>query len=54
LVTSGRPTEIWFSPERWISGSETPSASTRSRMTSIARSSACWSTTGCCGVGLAS
>jgi hypothetical protein len=42
--TSGRPTEICSSPERWISGSETPSASTRLRIVSIASSTA-WGVT---------
>ena len=38
--TPGRLTSIWSLPERWISGSETPNASTRSRMMSIERWSA--------------
>jgi hypothetical protein len=37
-LTPGRPTEICFCPRRWISGSATPSWSTRSRMMSIERS----------------
>jgi hypothetical protein len=51
FLVPGRPTEIWSEPERWISGSETPSASTRLRMMSIARSIASLVTCGCCGVG---
>jgi hypothetical protein len=38
FLTSGSETSIWFSPERWISGSATPRLSTRSRMMSIVRS----------------
>jgi hypothetical protein len=52
-LTSGSPTAIWSRPERWISGSETPSWSTRSRMMSIERLTASWVTLGCAGVGLA-
>ena len=51
FFTAGRPIEIWSRPERWISGSDTPSASVRLRIVSIASSSACWVTTGTCGVG---
>ena len=49
--TSGRPTEIWRAPARWISGSETPSESTRLRIVSIASSTDCGVTSGTCGVG---
>jgi len=49
--TSGRPIEIWSGPERWISGSETPSASVRLRIVSSASSSASGVTVGTCGVG---
>ena len=48
---TGSPIEIWSRPERWISGSETPSASVRLRIVSSASSSACCVTTGTCGVG---
>ena len=51
FCTSGRPTEIWSRPERWISGSETPSESVRLRIVSIASSTACGVTVGTCGVG---
>ena len=37
---SGRPTVIWLLPLVWISGSVTPSWSTRSRMMLTARLSA--------------
>ncbi len=49
--TLGRPTEIWLPPSVWISGSATPSWSTRWRMMSTARVSASWFTTGVCAVG---
>ena len=52
FCTSGRPTEIWSRPERWISGSDTPSASVRLRIVSTASSSACWVTSGTWGVGV--
>jgi hypothetical protein len=51
FCTSGSPTEICSCPERWISGSDTPSASTRLRIVSIASSTACGVTSGTCGVG---
>ena len=47
----GRPTEIWSRPERWISGSDTPSESVRLRIVLIASSTACGVTVGTCGVG---
>jgi hypothetical protein len=53
FVTSGRATEICVWPERWISGSATPSWSTRSRMMSMERSTASFVTSDCL-VGLAS
>ena len=52
--TFGSPTEIWVSPIRAISGSETPSVSTRSRMMSIARSTSSPSGPGTAGVPRAS
>ena len=51
LLTFGSPIEIWFAPARWISGSDTPSASVRLRMVSIASSIDCGVTSGTCGVG---
>ena len=51
FCTSGRPIEIWSLPERWISGSDTPSASVRLRIVSSASLSACGVTVGTCGVG---
>jgi hypothetical protein len=51
LLTLGRPIEIWLEPARWISGSDTPSASVRLRMVSIASSIDCGVTSGTCGVG---
>ncbi len=51
LETLGRPISIWSWPTREISGSETPSESTRSRMISIARSMSSWVTSGTWGVG---
>ena len=54
LSTSGSATVIWLAPERWISGSETPSASVRRRMVEIASSTACGVTSGTLGVGRAS
>ena len=53
FLTTGSATLICVSPVRWISGSETPSWSMRSRMTSIARSIAS-GVTGVAFVGLAS
>src|SRR4051794_10553392 len=50
--TPGRPTAIWSRPARWISGSETPSWSTRWRMMSTARSRASWVTVGWAELGL--
>ncbi len=44
---------IWLLPVVWISGSETPSWSTRERMMSTARFSDAWVTTGLCGRRLA-
>ena len=49
--TFGSPISIWSRPTREISGSETPSESTRSRMISIARSMSSGVTSGTCGVG---
>ena len=49
--TFGSPTWIWSSPTREISGSETPSESTRWRMISIARSMSSGLTSGTWGVG---
>ena len=49
--TAGRPIEIWSEPERWISGSETPRASVRLRIVSIASEIACGVTFGTFGVG---
>ena len=54
FFTSGRPIEIWFSPARWISGSDTPRASVRLRIVSSASLTACGVTFGTFGVGLAS
>ncbi len=51
FCTSGRPIEICVAPERWISGSDTPSASVRLRIVSIESSIACGVTSGTCGVG---
>jgi hypothetical protein len=51
FCTSGRPIEIWSAPERWISGSETPSASVRFLIVLIASSIASGVTRGTCGVG---
>ena len=51
FFTSGRPIEISSDPERWISGSETPSESVRLRIVVIASSIACGVTFGTCGVG---
>ena len=53
FCTSGRPIEIWLAPARWISGSETPRASVRLRIVSIASSIACGVTSGTFGVWLA-
>jgi hypothetical protein len=50
FCTSGSPTEIWVWPARWISGSATPSESTRLRIVSMASSTACGVTSGTCGV----
>jgi hypothetical protein len=51
FLTSGSPIEIWSLPACWISGSETPSASVRLRIVSIASSIAAEVTSGTCGVG---
>jgi len=53
LLTSGRPTRIESDPILEISGSETPKASVRLRMISIARSMSVLSIDGFCGVGRA-
>jgi hypothetical protein len=50
-LTSGSPIEIWLDPARWISGSETPRASVRFLIVSIASSIACGVTLGTFGVG---
>ena len=51
--TSGRPTWMPSAPTREISGSETPNASTRSRMISIERSMSSGSIVGFCAFGWA-
>jgi hypothetical protein len=51
FLTSGRLTEICSDPARWISGSETPSASARLRIVSMASLIACPVTFGTFGVG---
>jgi hypothetical protein len=51
LETFGSPISIWSPPTREISGSETPSESTRWRMISIARSMSSGVTSGTWGVG---
>ena len=49
--TPGRPIEIWSVPAFWISGSDTPSASVRLRIVSIALAIASGVTFGTFGVG---
>ena len=51
FCTAGRPIEIWSEPAFWISGSETPSASVRFLIVSIASLMACGVTFGTFGVG---
>jgi hypothetical protein len=53
LLTFGRPTRMESVPMREISGSDTPKASVRLRMISIARSMSAASMSGFCGVGRA-